>query len=68
MTHPKTCIEGDCSEIGYPPNEVCEKHQHRYNHMVSASCVEQPCFDAHGCEVRGHCQTYELLKDLGIYN
>ena len=37
------------------------------SHQVAASCVEQPCFDAHGCEVRGHCQTYELLKDMGIY-
>ncbi len=37
-------------------------------HLVAARCVENDCCDVHGCEVRGHCQTYELLKDLGIYD
>ena len=37
-------------------------------HQVAYGCVEKPCFDDHGCEVRGSCQTYELLKDTGIYD
>ena len=37
-------------------------------HQVAARCGEKRCFDAHGCEVRGHCQNYELLKDMGIYD
>lgn len=38
------------------------------SHQVANRCVEKPCFDAHGCEVRGNCQTYELLKDMNIYD
>ncbi len=37
-------------------------------HQVAARCVEKPCVDAHGCEIKGHCQTYEILKDTGIYD